>query len=268
MYNIKAKKKFGQNFLNDDLVLRQIIQAIPNSNNALVEIGPGLGDLTKRLLEVKNMTAFEVDFDLCKILKNTFSEEIENKKLTLIERDVLENWSDNLIDTSYDLVANLPYYIATKIILKALKDKNCKSLTVMIQKEVALKFSSQHGKKEFSALGVLAQSTGSSKLLFDVLPQSFNPPPKVTSSVLQIDKSKDLSYDEKFSEFLKTAFSQPRKKLFKNLSSKYDKLLLESIFLELTIDSNLRAHELSTLNYHLLYKNLERGGIDGEFKSK
>lgn len=262
MYNIKAKKKFGQNFLKDESVLDKIIQTIPNSKYQLVEIGAGLGDLTKRLIKVRDVITFEVDLDLCEILKKSFKDEIENQKLKLICCDVLEGWKDNLIDKEYDLVANLPYYIATNIILKALKDSNCKSLTVMIQKEVAVKFS-----QEVSSLSLIANSVGSSKLLFDVDSNSFYPPPKVTSSILQIIKE-NPSYDDGFSEFLRLVFSQPRKKLLKNLSVNYEKSLLEALFFNLSIDLNLRPHELSTSNYHLLYKNLSRGGIDGEYKSK
>jgi 16S rRNA (adenine1518-N6/adenine1519-N6)-dimethyltransferase len=125
----------------------------------------------------------------------------------------------------------------------------------MIQKEVAVKFA-----QEQSGLGIIAHSVGNSRILFDVDGKSFSPPPKVTSSVLQIIKI-ESSYDDGFSEFLKFAFVQPRKKLITNLSSGYDKVMLEKIFLTLDMSLNLRPHQLSTSNYHLLYKKLSRGGI-------
>ncbi len=90
------------------------------------------------------------------------------------------------------MVANLPYYIATTIILEALKDPVCKSLVVMIQKEVAMKFAAPHKTKEFTSLAILAQSVGKSKILFDVPPEAFEPQPKVTSSILMIRKEKEF----------------------------------------------------------------------------
>lgn len=267
MQKVRAKKRFGQNFLKDTLVLDKIIQTMSNGVYPVVEIGPGLGDLTKRLLEVQDVVAFEVDLDLCKLLKENFKTEIEQKRLTLICRDVLEQWSENLVDFEYNLVANLPYYISTNIILRALRDSNCKSITVMVQKEVAIKFSSQVDDREFSSLSVLTQTIGSAKILFDVLPESFTPAPKVLSSILNIEKE-IFNYDMDFEKFLKVAFSQPRKKLSKNLSSNYSKSDIEDSFKRINLKDNYRPHQVSTSNYHQLYKILERGGIDGEYQSK
>ena len=92
MENIKAKKKYGQNFLKDSTVLDKIIQSMPTNNNYVVEIGPGLGDLTKNIVKYKDMTAYEVDTDLIGILESKFAIEIESKKLKLIHTDVLEAW--------------------------------------------------------------------------------------------------------------------------------------------------------------------------------
>ena len=92
MENIKAKKRYGQNFLKDTTVLDKIIQSMPNNNNHLVEIGPGLGDLTKNLVKYKEMTAYEVDTDLISILESKFAIEIEENRLKLIHTDVLEAW--------------------------------------------------------------------------------------------------------------------------------------------------------------------------------
>ena len=158
MENIKAKKRYGQNFLKDTTVLDKIIQSMPNNKNYLVEIGPGLGDLTKNLVKYKEMTAYEVDTDLIRILESKFAIEIKENRLKLIHTDVLEAWDkqETLHDGKYDLIANLPYYIATNIILRAFEDDNCESIIVMIQKEVALKFSAKPKDKEFSSLGVIS----------------------------------------------------------------------------------------------------------------
>ncbi len=268
---IIPKKKFGQNFLKDESILNKIIESMPKSDNLIVEIGPGLGDLTKKLIErKKRVVAFEVDNDLCKYLKKNFSKEIESKNLTLICSDVLEKWEERLADERYDLVANLPYYIATKIILKALKDPNCETLTVMVQKEVALKFCSKEKDKNFASLSILANSICKTKILFDVDRESFYPPPKVTSSVLQMVKFKNYVKDlnekegvfdsyleyEKFESFLKKAFFSPRKTLIKNLSKHYDKKKLEKFLKEQDLPLNIRPHELPLYLYHLLFKNI------------
>jgi len=246
-----ASKKFGQNFLKNDIYLHKIIQAMPNDNLKVAEIGPGLvgpglGDLTKELVKVRNVTAFEVDKRLCEHLTSEFKEPIHNGNFELRCGDVLERWeSGNLLDEPYHLVANLPYYIATNIILKAFKDEHCQSVLVMVQKEVAVKFSAEVKQKEFSALSVLAASVGKATLCFEVEPEAFVPPPNVTSAVLLIEKNQSRD-DEKFEIFLKIAFAQPRKKLSKNLSSTFSKDIVNELFSKLELDSNLRPHEAET----------------------
>ncbi|MRI59289.1 MAG: 16S rRNA (adenine(1518)-N(6)/adenine(1519)-N(6))-dimethyltransferase [Epsilonproteobacteria bacterium] len=258
---IEAKKRFGQNFLKDNAVLNKIIQSMPEGNRKVVEIGPGLGDLTQKLLEKKDVIAFEIDRDLCRLLKEKFAKEIEQGRLKLICADVLDHWKQNLAQEEYDLVANLPYYVATNIVLKALQDERCKNILVMLQKEVADKFSAQPKEREFSSLAVLAQSTGEAKRLFVVKPTSFSPPPKVDSAVLLITKRQNLA-DEDFMRFLKVAFKQPRKTLMKNLSEQYPKELLTQIFSSLGLASSLRPHEATTSIYHRLYEMLKEK-IDG-----
>ena len=182
---IEAKKKFGQNFLKDTSILYKIIQAMPNDDLKVAEIGPGLGDLTKELINVRTVEAFEVDKRLCEHLQKEFKQPIKQGSLSLNCGDVLERWgSGSLLDREYHLVANLPYYIATNIILRALKDKHCQSILVMVQKEVAQKFSAQSGEKAFSSLAVLTQTVGYGELLFVVGAENFIPPPKVTSTYI------------------------------------------------------------------------------------
>ncbi|NWF66348.1 MAG: 16S rRNA (adenine(1518)-N(6)/adenine(1519)-N(6))-dimethyltransferase RsmA [Campylobacterales bacterium] len=250
-----AKKQFGQNFLKDEVVLNKIIQSIPNNDLIIAEIGAGLGDLTNKLLELKNdVVAFEVDIDLLGKLEDRFKEALNNKKLMIKFGDVLEYWGDNknLLQKNYAIVANLPYYIATNIILRALRDDNCKFLIVMVQKEVAEKFCAVSGSSEFSSLAILASYCGTAKILFDVLPSSFVPAPKVISSVMMIKKTKNLDNKE-YEQFLKISFSQPRKKLSKNLSARYSKELIEESFEKLNISSNIRPHELPSSTYHQLF---------------
>jgi len=262
-----ASKKFGQNFLKNDVYLHKIIQSMPNDNLRVAEIGPGLGDLTKELVKARNVTAFEVDKRLCEHLTTEFEESIHNGNFELQCGDVLERWeSGSLLDEPYHLVANLPYYIATNIILKAFKDEQCQSILVMVQKEVAVKFAAVAKQKEFSALSVLATSVGKATLCFEVEPEAFVPPPNVTSAVLLIEKNQSRD-DEKFEVFLKIAFAQPRKKLSKNLMSAFSKDIVNQTFAKLELDSNLRPHEAETSIYHHIYNEL-KDNLDGKQQSK
>lgn len=251
--SVVAKKKFGQNFLKDESVLRKIVEAMPKNENKLVEIGPGLGDLTKFLVDVKSVEAFEVDTDLCKLLQSEFEEEIATKRLHINCGDVLQAWQSTLVDEPYDLVANLPYYIATNIILKALADPMCKNILVMVQLEVAEKFCATAGEKVFGSLGIIAQSVGTSKIIVKVPPTAFDPQPKVDSAVFLIEKNADRS-DKEFEDMLRVAFSQPRKTLMKNLSAKYEKSKLQDAFSELGLTHTIRPHQVDTKDYHQLYK--------------
>jgi len=258
---IQAKKKFGQNFLQDSSYLDKIIESMPKDNNLIVEIGPGLGDLTEKLLQKNKLVAYEIDTDLCKILKEKFD-------IELICGDVIDSWqSGRLREEKYNLIANLPYYVATNIILSALKDKNCKNILVMVQKEVGEKFCAVSGDKNFSSLAVLSQSVSCVTYLFDVPKESFEPIPKVTSAVILFEKFKD-SFDDSFSNFLKKVFKQPRKTLLKNLSVFYEKNTLLSIFNKNKIDITLRAHQTDISTLLRLFTSLNEEGKEDGSKSK
>ena len=262
MEKVKAKKQYGQNFLRDTTILDKIIQSMPNNNNYVVEIGPGLGDLTKNLVKYKDMTAYEVDTDLIGILKSKFAIEIKEEKLKLIHTDVLVAWDKQktLHDGKYDLIANLPYYIATNIVLRAFEDKNCEHIIVMVQKEVAEKFTAKVNDKDYSSLGIITELISvDSKILFDVPPESFDPPPKIISSILYIKKDMDKCLDKDFNKFLKACFVQPRKKLSKNLTSVIDKNTISKIYEELEINDNVRPHEVSSSLYSQMHTRVKDG---------
>jgi len=263
-----ASKRFGQNFLKDQVYVHQIIQAMPDDDLPIAEIGPGLGDLTSELIRVRSVTAFEVDKRLCEHLRGQFAPEIHSGRFKLTCGDALEHWDQgSLLDTPYHLVANLPYYIATHLILKALHDPMCRSVLVMIQKEVALKFAAKPGERDFSALSVLATSAGEAWLRFEVPPEAFVPPPKVTSAVLSIRKERTLG-DPAFERFLKVAFAQPRKKLTKNLERAFTKETIRSAFDAHELEMLLRPHEATTSIYHHLYTTLKKDFNDGQEQSR
>jgi len=262
---IKAKKRFGQNFLKDINVVNQIVKAIPKNDYKLVEIGAGLGDLTQYLLKSQDVVAFEIDLELCKYLKEKFATELKSGKFKLICGDVLDYWdSGSLLNEDYKIVANLPYYVATKIILKALDDQRNKNITVMIQKEVADKFLADVEDKEFSALTVIARSVSEVKFVVDAPPSSFDPPPKVNSTVIEFSKNGEKSISPKFKEFLTVAFKQPRKKLAKNLSNRYEKEMIYTIFQDINLNQSIRPHQVKTIDYHQIYTMLEGSDIGRE----
>ena len=276
---IRAKKEFGQNFLKDEAVLSKIIQAIPENVQNIVEIGAGLGDLTRKLLEFYRLKSFEIDEDLYQILSAKFAQQIASGELELVLGDALRIWQQGLECGEYFLVANLPYYVATKMILQAIDDELCSGFLVMIQKEVALKFCAKAGQSDFSALSILADLAGGCELLFDVEPGCFEPAPKVTSSVIRLVKGKNfkpgveknagsldakscdrfqnLDEYEKFKSFLRVSFSAPRKTLVKNLSARFDRRSVEEIFLNLKIPPAVRAHELNSTFFLEIFKNLK-----------
>jgi 16S rRNA (adenine1518-N6/adenine1519-N6)-dimethyltransferase len=266
---VNAKKYFGQNFLKDNTVLEQIIQAMPESTLPVVEIGPGLGDLTQCLLRQRRVVAYEVDRDLCVYLEEKYADALKSGNFELHQGDVLEHWneSDTLCEEAYHLVANLPYYIATPIVLNALHDPHCRYIEVMVQKEVAQKFAAQPKTKVFSALAVLAQSIADVKLLMDVPPAAFDPMPKVTSAVVCMQKKTDFIHGsnpifsgketlEAFKQYLKTAFMAPRKQWIKNMSSRYEKTVLTKLLEEAKLPPQIRPHEIDTATHHHLFTQL------------
>jgi 16S rRNA (adenine1518-N6/adenine1519-N6)-dimethyltransferase len=264
----EAKKRFGQNFLKDQVVLDKIVQAMPRSNHPIVEIGPGLGDLTSRLLLVNSVKAYEVDYDLCPVLSGKFSDEMSAGKFSLICGDVLEVWSKNqtLHESKYDLIANLPYYIATTIILDALDDDNCQNIVAMVQLEVAKKFCATTNEREFSALSVISEICGGASLLFEVPSSAFDPAPKVTSAVIKIQKNAQVVSRE-FKDFLRICFSQPRKTLINNLKNGYKEENFQQIFGELSLGAGLRPHQINTATFVEIYKKL-KGNPHGEHRRR
>ncbi|WP_258865567.1 16S rRNA (adenine(1518)-N(6)/adenine(1519)-N(6))-dimethyltransferase RsmA [Helicobacter sp. MIT 99-5507] len=261
---MKANKKFGQNFLKDEAVLNKIIESVSNMVNIfkneeisldIIEIGPGLGDLSVKLLDSFSLIAYEIDKRLCKYLDDRFSKDnfiLHNKDVLSIELS-----KDNkgrsfwLHNKPYILVSNLPYYIATRIILNALEDRMCVGMVVMTQKEVAYKFCAKPLDSDFCAISVITQSLSKEIELISIVPPSaFSPAPKVESAVFGIRKNNNI-LEKDFYDLIRKAFASPRKTIYKNLS--YIKNI-EEILETLSIEKNTRAHQLNTSQYHQIFK--------------
>jgi len=220
-YNIKANKALGQNFLINEKIVDDIVQKANISKNDLViEIGPGLGTLTSKLLEKSGkVIAIELDKQVLNILNERFKlytnfELINNDVLKIDLRKLIdENLNEEL--TTCKVVANLPYYITTPIIIKLLEDNlNLETITVMIQKEVAQRLCAIPGEKESSAITYSIYYYTDSKIILNVPRSSFLPQPDVDSSVIQLKLLKKprikLNNEKNFFKLIHVAFSQKR----------------------------------------------------------
>lgn len=187
------------------------------------------------------VVGYEIDSDLIPILEAKFQKQLENQHLVLRCEDA--SLRRSLDDEPYILVANLPYYIATRLILQAFEDRNCTAILVMVQKEVALKFCAKSGESEFCALSVLAELLCERKFLFEVPPNSFTPPPNVDSAVIFLrKKQQNLGDLHAFKAFLRACFKAPRKQLLTNLRSQKGRIL--PVFSRRNLRENVRPHEL------------------------
>ena len=251
-YNFKFSKSLGQNFLIDDSVLTDIVEgADVDDKDFIIEIGPGVGTLTAKLfMKAKRVTSIELDNDLIPILQEELG---EYENFNLIHNDALKVDFNELIgdEESVKLVANLPYYVTTPIIVKLLKDGyNFKSLTIMIQKEVAERIDAQPNCKEYGALSVLVQYYCNTSIVRRVAPSCFIPRPKVESIVIRLDRLKEprvKTKDEKIMfELVRAGFNMRRKTLW-NAAKAFglSKEKLEEAFEKSGIDPKRRAETLS-----------------------
>ena len=258
-YNIKANKSLGQNFLIDDNVVEGIVDAGNISNEDLViEIGPGLGTFTKPLLErAGKVISIELDKRMVKILEDRFS--LYNN-FELIQKDVLKVDLKELIERNKKeghlknakIVANLPYYITTPIIMKLLEEElDLDSITVMIQKEVADRLIAIPGDKETGAITYSIYYYSEAEAILEVPNDSFIPEPEVTSKVIKLNIRKNPPIDVRNKEvmfrIIKCAFMQRRKTLLNALTNAKVFINKEEgirILNKLNLDENVRAEKL------------------------
>ena len=237
---IKAKKKFGQNFLIDNQIIKLIIGEIKFSEtNKYLEIGPGMGALTSELQKnTKNLDLIEIDPDMIKILRAKI-----NANTQLFEGDVL-SLGDNFFERYNVVLGNLPYYIATEIIFRFIPINNVDTLYFMVQKEVADRLVAKTGSKDNSILTNLIGFNFRAEKCFDIQPESFDPAPKITSSFIKLTRHKDyineITYVD-FKRIIKESFKFKRKNLKNNLKD----ILNLNDFENLKILPTNRAEDLS-----------------------
>ena len=243
-FNIHAIKNLGQNFLFDEQALSTIAQDVTQEDTVL-EIGPGLGNLTELLVKkAKKVIAVEKDPKMCEVLKKRF---LLEKNLEIINDDILKVDIDKITPNS-KVVANLPYYITTTIITELLKS-NIKDITILIQKEVAQRICAEPGSKEAGAITYLVNYYADAEIVDYVTKECFIPSPKVDSAIVRITKLKEkrvkVNDEEKFFEIIKANFNMRRKTLTNSLSSICEKDELIKTLKQLNIDENVRGEKLT-----------------------
>lgn len=246
---MQAKKYYGQHFLQDDFVIQKILAEVnPKIDDCMIEIGPGLGAITKTLMpHVKNLTALEID-------KDCVDQLISVQGLELIHQDALVfAWHECKPNTR--VVGNLPYNIATEIFFACLKSKNISDMHFMMQKEVAARLVASPGNKAYSKLSVMMQMQAKVTELFDIEPISFNPAPKVMSTFCRIKPINDLwvrSNIDLIDKIVSAAFAQRRKQCHHNLKKWFSKEDLE----RLGINPKFRAENLGLRDYKKLVQSI------------
>lgn len=261
--SFKHKKKYGQNFLNDqNTVLERIMEVSQvSSDDEVLEIGPGEGALTELLLQrAKKVNCVEIDTDLEKILRKKFD---SNPKFNLHMGDILEADLRGIIGVNTKVVANIPYYITSPIINKLIEHRDLiDEVYLMVQKEVGERVCATSGK-ERSVLTLAVEYFGEAEYLFTIPKEFFTPVPKIDSGFIGIKFYKDRRFesiiDENlFFKYVKGAFSNKRKNIVNNLATLgISKDKIQGVLTELGISFNERAENLSIEQFIELAKLLE-----------
>ncbi|ANU24731.1 16S rRNA (adenine(1518)-N(6)/adenine(1519)-N(6))-dimethyltransferase RsmA [Planococcus donghaensis] len=270
-YNLKVKKSLGQNFLIDPNILRKIVgQANLTKKSAAIEIGPGIGALTEHLArEAGKVLAFEIDQRLLPVLADTLS---PYDNISIVHSDILKADVQAAIDSElagYDdivVVANLPYYVTTPIILKLLLEKlPIRGMVVMLQKEVAERITAKPGTKAYGSLSIAIQYYTQAEMALTVPKSVFLPQPNVDSAVIRMTKREvpevEVIDEDFFFSVTRGSFVQRRKTILNNLqvampSGKEKKELILKALEEAEIDPTRRGETLTIKEFGLLSDKL------------
>lgn len=243
----KARKRFGQNFLQDANIISRIVRAIhPKTDDLMVEIGPGQGAITRELLEsLQQLSVIELDRDLIPLLKVNLASQLD--KLHIFSADALQFDFAQLIQNGQKLrvVGNLPYNISTPLIFHLLSYRQqLEDMHFMLQYEVVARMAAKPGSKTYGRLSIMSQYYCQVEHLFDVPPECFNPAPKVMSAIVRLKPYRQLPQEADdlptFEEVVKLAFSQRRKMLRNTLKP----LLSAEQIEQLEEDLKLRPEQL------------------------
>ena len=259
-YNLKPKKKLGQNFLHDKNIISSIVNKANIEDEDIIEIGPGPGILTESILnnKARSLLAIEKDDSFEVNLKKIRSNYRDN--FDYLINDVIDFDFKKLTKKNYKFVSNLPYNISVPFILKMIRIRKIipwKEMILMVQREVAERITAKINTKNYGRLSIMVNLNNDVKKLLTVKPSSFIPRPKVDSTVIKISpKNKDININtEIFENIVKTCFSQRRKKVKNNL----DQLNINTIsLLELSnIDPDIRAENIDIEGFIRISRNYE-----------
>ena len=263
LYGFRFSKSLGQNFLIDKNYVDKIVDGADIAGKNVIEVGPGIGTISYEMAKnCKKLVLIEIDDSLIPILEENMSD-FEN--VTIIHQDILKTDLKEIQDKyfggeSFEFVSNLPYYITTPIIEKIFEeDLDCKSMTIMVQKEVADRMLATEKDKDYSSLSVFVKYYSDAKFLTKVPKSVFMPQPKIDSAVLRLDLR---IYDEKVNKeklfvLVKAGFLKRRKTILNSLSAVAEKEDLKKVFEKLDIKENLRAENLSLDDYIKIANELE-----------
>jgi len=260
-YSLAPLKKFGQNFLCDENVVNKIADAAVPSGGNIMEIGPGLGVLTRALaLRAEKVVAVEIDSGMVEVLKETLG---DLPNVCILNEDILKTDMDVIFNRYFDgkefyVCGNLPYYITSKCILKIVEaGLPIKQFTAMVQKEVAGRLSSGPGTAEYGALSASVGFYGGAEKLFDVSRHCFYPRPDVDSSVIRVVPGRVVDVPRQdYVKVVRGLFAMRRKTILNNLQSSFglSRKEAENLLNDLEIAPSLRAESLSVLDFARIAK--------------
>lgn len=264
-YGFSFKKAYGQNFLTDELLLSEIVEnAGVNSETVVLEIGCGAGALTKELAKkAKKVVGYEIDLKLKPILQDVLS---DFNNVEIVYKDIMkENLQqlENKLGKNYIMVANLPYYITTPIILEFLeKANNIKSMIIMVQEEVAFRLTANAGTSDYGAITVAIKTRGDSSIIKRVPREMFTPVPNVDSAVVKIDIDKNKYPKIDFvavRDLVRCAFNNRRKMFVNNVMQCYkiDRDTTENMLASCGISTTARGEVLSDSQFVELAEKLK-----------
>ncbi len=270
-HGLTLKKAYGQNFLTDTDILDEIVKnAGVTESDTVIEIGCGAGALTASLAKkAKRVVGYEIDLRLKPVLKETLAQ-FDN--VEIIFSDIMKqkiSEVENKLGGEYILVANLPYYITTPIIMQFIeKAKNIKAMVIMVQEEVAYRLSAKESTSDYGAITVAINLRGNAEVVMRVPREKFTPPPNVDSAVVKITLEKGKNKDVDMvavRDVVRCGFSSRRKMLVNNLMNTYKltRQEAEQILVSSGISTTVRGENLTAEDYIRLSNSLAKRGNNG-----